>query len=366
MELFVALAALLTLLVAYVAARRRLLLRESADEVLQVPTADGWRVCLRHYRPRAEPRFVEPVILCHGLGANHYNVDLDERYGLAQQLAARGRDCWVISLRGHRGSDHPTRRNGLRWGFSFDDYRAFDVPAAIAEVLARTGAPRAQWVAHSMGGMLALSLGGTALEEKLAGGIVAIGSPSSFADQPYLQRLARLGVKAAGSTRIAARWLSRLLAPFTGFVEPPFSELAVAPRSIDGRVLRRLYANAFEDLSAGVLQQFDDWVNGDHFRSLDRSVDYQDCMRALKVPVLLVGGNKDMLAPPRCMEKGLSRIGSADKSLLMFGTSYGSAHDYGHGDLIFGRSAPEEILPRVVEWLEHRATPLPPKPAGTQ
>ena len=62
-----------------------------------------------------------------------------------------------------------------------------------------------------------------------------------------------------------------------------------------GAVLRRLYANAFEDMSAGVLQQFDDWVNGDYFRSLDRTVDYQDAMRALKVPVLLVGGNKDML-----------------------------------------------------------------------
>lgn len=354
----VVIAAAALLVALYIALRLRLRIRTAPDAIFHVTTADDWRIAVRHYLPRQPPRFVEPVILCHGLGANHYNVDLDERFGIAQFLAARGRECFVISLRGHDGSDRPGSGNGLRWGFSFDDYRNQDLPAVIRAVLERTGAPRAQWVAHSMGGMLALSLGGTPLEPLLAGGIVAIGSPSSFADQPYLQRIARLGITLAGGTRLPTRFLSQLVAPFTGYFDPPYSELAVAPRSIDGSVMRRLYANAFEDMSAGVLRQFDDWVNGDYFRSLDRTVDYQDAMRALKVPVLLMGGNKDMLAPPRCMQKGLERIGSADKTLVLLGREYGSASDYGHGDLIFGRTAPEEIFPQVAAWLEQRATPV--------
>ncbi len=359
-QLWIGVGAAALLVALYVMARLRLRILSEPDETFHVMTTDGWRVAVRHYRPRVASKFLEPVILCHGLGANHYNVDLDERFGLAQFLAARGRECFVISLRGHRGSDRPARGNGLRWGFSFDDYRNYDVPAVIRAVLERSGAPRAQWVAHSMGGMLALSLGGTPLEPLLGGGIVAIGSPSSFADQPYLQKLARLGIRIAGSTRLPTRALSKLVAPLTGYVEPPYAELAVAPRSIDGAVLRKLYANGFEDMSAGVLQQFDDWVNGDYFRSLDRTVDYQDSMRALRVPVLLVGGNKDMLAPPRCMQKGFDRVGSEDKTLVLLGREYGSASDYGHGDLIFGRTAPEEIFPSVAAWLEQRATPREP------
>lgn len=333
--------------------------KDRPDEIHWARTEDGWSIQVRRYLPRGDgPRFREPVVLCHGLGANHYNVDWDPPYGIAQYLAEAGRDCWVISLRGHGDSDRPSRRNGLAWGFSFDDHLRFDVTAALDLVARKTGAGRVQWVGHSMGGMLAYALGGTPHEALLAGGVVALGSPASFADQPYLRRLTWLGVVLARRTRVPQRWLTRMIAPFMGWIDLPFSELAVAPKSMDGRVVRRLQAWAFEDISAGVIRQFHDWVKNDAFRSLDRSENYQDRMRAFSVPVFLVAATEDLLAPPACVQRAFRILGSADKTLRVVGKAHGSRVDYGHGDLLLGKAAPGEIYPMVEAWLADHATPI--------
>jgi pimeloyl-ACP methyl ester carboxylesterase len=333
--------------------------RDRPDEIHNVRTEDGWRIALRRYRPRGDgPRFVEPVILCHGLGANHYNVDWDPPYGLAQALAARGRDCFVISLRAHHGSDRPSVFNDLRWGFSFDDYLRYDVTAAIDYVLRITGAPRAQWVGHSMGGIFAYAMGGTPWEQKISGGIVAVGSPATFAHQRYLVGLVRLGSLLAGRSRVRKRWLSHVLAPFSGFFDPPFSELVIAPRSMEGKLIRRLQAHVFEDISAGVMRQFEDWVTSDSLRSLDERRDYRDSMREIRSPVLLIGGSRDRMAPPACMEAAFREIRAEDKTLLLFGKDRGSRADYGHGDLLLGIEAPNEVFPAIEAWLRARATPV--------
>jgi pimeloyl-ACP methyl ester carboxylesterase len=333
------------------------------DEVHYVETADGWRLAVRRYRPTGPQRYAEPVLLWHGLAVNHLNLDWDPPYGLAQYLASRGYDCFVPSLRGNGEGDRPGwNRPGLKWGFSFDDHRNLDVPAVLAHVRAVTGCRRVLWVGHSMGGMLAYSLGGTPLEREIAG-LVAVGSPSSFADQPYLRWLTWLGARLSRSGRVPQRWATRLLSPFTGLATPPFSELVIARNSMEPRMIRRFNACAFEDISRGLALQFEDWVNGDHFRSLDKSQDYQRAMARFTAPVLLVGGTADRLAPPGCMRKALARLGSEDKTLILCGREHGWAVDYGHGDLLLGRTAPDEVFPAIGDWLDRRATRLAGAPA---
>jgi polyhydroxyalkanoate synthase subunit PhaC len=69
-----------------------------ACEVL--PTADGSRIELRRV-PRAtrEGEALPPVLLVHGIGANHRNNDLHPDASLARYLAALGRDVWLVTLR---------------------------------------------------------------------------------------------------------------------------------------------------------------------------------------------------------------------------------------------------------------------------
>ena len=129
---FVALAALLF---AWLEGAARLLARRFAfDEVDLVPTSDGALFVLGHVRPRSAPRDLPPVILCHGLAMNRHTFALDPERSLAACLARDGRDVWILELRGAHGDT----RDRVQSEHSFDTYARVDLPAAIAEVRART------------------------------------------------------------------------------------------------------------------------------------------------------------------------------------------------------------------------------------
>ncbi|MGQ0506370.1 MAG: alpha/beta hydrolase, partial [Myxococcaceae bacterium] len=149
------------------------------DEVYRVPTDDGCSIALGRYQPRGERRFEEPVILCHGLGANRFNMDFDERYSLARYLARRGYETWVMELRG-RGLAGPPCDS------TFDDQAEHDVRAALRAVTS-TGHKQVTWVGHSKGGLLLYAhLARTPGAPVRAA--VTLGSPFSFAVQPGLKK----------------------------------------------------------------------------------------------------------------------------------------------------------------------------------
>src|SRR5688572_17350102 len=116
-------------------------------DTLVYRTADGWEADVRHY-PGEGP----PVLLVHGMGANHYNWDYRPEVSLAHTLQARGWDVWIPELRGDPGSRAPSRR--ARSSGTFSDHATLDLPAAVDAVLAATGEDQLYWVGHSMGGML--------------------------------------------------------------------------------------------------------------------------------------------------------------------------------------------------------------------
>ena len=62
-------------------------------------TADGWRLGVRHYRPRQPDPDKLPVILCHGLGLNATFWTITDDH-LPSQLNARGYDVYVFDIRG--------------------------------------------------------------------------------------------------------------------------------------------------------------------------------------------------------------------------------------------------------------------------
>ena len=46
-------------------------------------TRDGWRITLYHHPPRDGQRGL-PIVLCHGMGSNRYNMDGPGRTSLAR------------------------------------------------------------------------------------------------------------------------------------------------------------------------------------------------------------------------------------------------------------------------------------------
>src|SRR3954470_18923706 len=91
----------------FVVSRFSLELPWTPDDVYRVPTPDGARIALGRYHARGERRFLTPVVLCHGLGANRYDLDFDEKYSLARFLARRGFETWVLELRGRGMAGKP-------------------------------------------------------------------------------------------------------------------------------------------------------------------------------------------------------------------------------------------------------------------
>lgn len=321
--------------------------------VLFVSAADGFPLALGHHPPAGPRRYLEPVVLCHGLGANRYNLDFDD-YSVARRLAERGFHAFVLELRGAGRSAAPERQAAP---FTFDDYALFDAPAALREACALAAAPRGFWVGHSMGGMIGYVLGQTAAAEQLAG-LVAIASPITWPPWPYLKRVARLGLRLAELTWLDRTPIYTAIAPFVGFWYPRGADLIAHPGNIDGAVARRLVAHNTAWILPGVMRQFAGWIEGDRFVSADGARDYRAGLSQFRAPALLVAGSVDRLAPPETVQAALDALGSADKSLILCGRAQGFSTDYGHGDLVFGRRAPHEVVPRLLDWIERRATPV--------
>ena len=128
-------------------------------------TADGWRIAIHPYAPSGPVRRKHAVVLCHGLASNHLGFDVHPDVSLARHLARRGYLTLALDLRGGGDSERPSLGGARHFGWSFDDYLFFDVPAALAYAKHVTGAAAVHWVGHSMGGILGyahLARGGSA------------------------------------------------------------------------------------------------------------------------------------------------------------------------------------------------------------
>jgi pimeloyl-ACP methyl ester carboxylesterase len=351
-----AVALLLVVLAAYlVAVRAHYRLRSPRPELEWVITPDGTRLAVHRRRPPVR-RFVEPVLLCHGLAANHVNFDFDPPHSLAHVLAATGFEVFSVDFRGAGASRAP--RVWKKFLYDADDLIAQDGPALLAHVLERTGAPRAFWVGHSLGALVGYGVLGGPHGGRI-GGMCAIGAPVYFRHTGWVVRMARLALWMAWPLAFRERLVSIGLAPFLGRVTLPLTEILLNPKAIAPKVLRKMYCNLVSSMGYRLLRQLDDWGRNDVFRSRDGKVDYRERLRAVTTPVLVLGGSQDALATPQAVLGQAELLASGDKTVMLFGRENGDTLDYGHGDLLFGENAPVEVYPRIVRWVSDRASLVP-------
>jgi pimeloyl-ACP methyl ester carboxylesterase len=316
------------------------------DELYRVPTDDGAGIALGRYHARGERRYAEPVVLCHGLGANRFHMDFDERYSLARYLARSGFETWVMELRG-RGLAGPAA------DFTFDDQAEHDVRAAIRTVLG-TGARQLLWVGHSKGGLMLYAHLARNPDAPVRAA-VTLGSPFTFAVQPglrvFMSRIEPLlRLKSIPTRRITS--IALLGAP-----PGPMTRYMMLADNMDPDVVRRALANVPADLAGGVVRQFARWIDTHAFTSYDGSFDYRVPLSGIRQPFLLMAGSRDLLAPPMAVARAKEHLGGPVK-LVIAGKAHGFAADYGHADLVLGRRAPDEIFPLVETFLTAHASRL--------
>ncbi len=77
----------------------------------------------------------------------------------------------------------------------------------------------------------------------------------------------------------------------------------------------------------------------------------------MNVPILLIAGQVDNLAPPEVVRFAYNKVSSTDKTYRMFGRVNGYKANYGHNDLMLGKHAREEVFPLISQWLTERNRP---------
>ena len=331
---------------------------KDADERHPARTEDGWVLTLHRYLPTGPVRHPVPVILGHGLVMNRLCWELSDASSLPRALAARGHDTWVPEFRGC-ASALPPKRGGdpaHPWDWSIDDYVEQDFPAIVETVKGLTGAEKVSWVGHSMGGMIAYLRAARFGDDDLHR-LVTLGSPVRFDHIGGFfgnaEGLAHRGLGRIDAVRV--RLLLTMLLPWTLALPPVTMWLSGNHRLLSTWERVRLLQSAFENTSARLARFFLELRIHRH-ELCDRPHPDGEAsgLERLRVPLLVIAGGRDRLAPPGAVRPGYLQAGSERKAFRLFGDR--NAADpgpaFGHADLISSHAAMQWVLPVVAGWLE--------------
>ena len=346
-----------------------------AGTTTMIQSSDGFPLVVEHFSSNpSRPLDMPPIVLCPGFGGNRFNFDLDERHSLALYLADEGFDVWIAELRGY-GRSKP--KSGLLKArmpsWNMDDHIEKDVPAILEAITTLSGYSRVMWMGHSLGGMVAYCvLARHPQYARFFSGLITIGSPAHVEREMgrlllpaailFLRVLRKRGT-------VSIRPLARIVCSSTGrrIGLTRFWRRWANPKNVDQTAVAGTVRVGLESLSLGTLYQ---WLNSMRVGSLlnyDGSFDYFNNIEKIDIPVLLISGTDDRIAPAHTIRAVFDRVRSEDKTLRVFGEQgleliqdsspapcYDSV-DYGHEDLLIGEANRSEVFPYIAKWLRQHA-----------
>lgn len=328
------------------------------DEIHFIQTEDHWRIGCSRYRARGTARSV-PVVLCHGLASNRTTFDLTSEHSLARYLANEGFDVWLIDLRGHGYSTCPSIFNGHRYGWSFDDYVMYDIPAALKHIREQTGSQKVHWVGHSMGGMLLYAHMSRLGTEPFQSGTTVASSLDFSQTNSQFAGLSRWLWLTRPLSALPFGHLSLLVAPFARRFNLHFERFLYWPKNIVPEVARLLLVNTCHAISRPVAVQLSSvfkeggvtWKDESNIQRY-----YLEGLGNVALPVLAIAGDHDVQCPPDAVQLSWSAIQHKDKQYTLFGPEAGHREHYGHFDLLLGQNATYEVFPEILQWLVRHDT----------
>ena len=314
----------------------------------RLETEDGASIELRRLPPAAVPSRLPPVLCVHGIGIDHHNVDMFDDRSIARHLQRRGRDVWLLTLRS--GVRAPHRRAAAT---SFDRMARHDVPLAIREVLTRTGAPELDYLGFSMGGMLAYASLGCVLPRGLVARVAIMGSPGIVMPPEPISRFLAHVTPTFLVPHLPLESICRLLARPASWLITPIHARIVHPPNMAHSDYRTAMAT-IASIPRPLLRDFQRFVrHGGELRFEGQPV--LAALSKLDLPLHVVAGERDHVAPPIAVKAAFDAWGSAassvDKTFWIAGTESGARYGYGHGDLAMGLRVEAEVLARVGDFL---------------
>lgn len=320
----------------------------------RISTRDGCAIELRRLPPLAAPTEpnLPPVLLVHGIGANHRNYDLHPDYSLARFLSTRGRDVWLVTLR----SGLRVRSRAETKLVRFANMVREDIPIAVQTVLARTEHTELDYVGFSMGGMLLYAAIGRHLPESQVRRAVIIGSPAIVRlpfRLPFARRLAELPLALSPGMRL--RLLARTGAFASEWRQTPLHHALLNPKNVAKGIARISLANLVEDIPGPLGYDFALWALSESGQVTLEGESVVEALAELRIPALFFAGAVDRIAPPEAVrvayEAWAKNHPAVSKRFVLLGREAGAHEDYGHGDMAIGLYIAEDIFKPVAEFL---------------
>jgi pimeloyl-ACP methyl ester carboxylesterase len=233
-----------------------------------------------------------------------------------------------------------------------DEYVSEDLPIAIEEILSHTNKRPPFLVGHSLGGLICY-----AASPRLGGavaGVTSIGSPYHFARGSlslqaigvFFDALRRVGVPHVG-VPVPLYPVGAFIRTIRRVADSPFYPIPIRgwhAGALEPHVLDQHLRLAFDRAGIAELRSMFEW--GTQKRFGGTAQDYVERFESMDLPLLVVSGSNDDLAPPASVRPAFERSRSRDKT-------YRSV-PLGHIDLLVGRDAPLSTWPLVANWIEKR------------
>jgi lysosomal acid lipase/cholesteryl ester hydrolase len=328
------------------------------DEQYVVETSDGWTLTLRRFHPKAGvAKQPVPLVLAHGLNMNRGSWALGKGASLIRSFSDRGHETFTVEYRGTSSSSPPPGQS--RWRYDIDDHIDRDIPALLGEIERLTGTPQVHWVGHSMGGMLLYLYAGRHGGDRVRRA-VTLGSPVRFR-LPYRipSTLANPIVRRLFSgTRVPLVTFAFLTLPFVVAFKSLLTSRFLNPKHLSGRLVGALHIRALENVS-GPIYGFFLRLASEQRALAPPSSDSRDdansgALERFNIPLLVVSGQLDGVAPPAAVVPAFEQVGSTTAAYRCFGgpTQREEAPPFGHCDLASSQAAVQWIVPLIASWFE--------------
>jgi polyhydroxyalkanoate synthase len=319
--------------------------RDDHDDFLKEVIVTGGPVPLAMVRKRSATAETTraPVLLVHGFGQNRHAFHLPSR-SFVNYLARAGFDVFNLDLRGHGRSRTLSSARAKNVG----DYVEEDLPSAIREASRLSGNRSVFLIGHSLGGLISYAVA-PAMRDSVAG-IVTLGSPYHFARGSLELQAVAVLVRALRVARVrsvgapvAMRVIASAMRKFRVMTDGPLPMplRGWRPSAIEPHVLDEHLRLAFDYAGLDEILAMFDWANAKRFGG--EREEYVEQFESLDIPLLVIAGDDDELAPPQSVRPAFVRSASLDKTYRSL--------PFGHVDMLVGRDAPKSTWPLVERWL---------------
>ena len=118
----------------------------------------------------------------------------------------------------------------------------------------------------------------------------------------------------------------------------------------DHDVMARVAREGIADIPLKLVQEL--WEQMGKRGKPQPPFEYEAELGKIAVPILVLSGSVDRIAPYQSVEAGASRLQSCDVRYRKMGLDSGDRADYGHADLLVGKSSSDEVYPFLVDFIE--------------